>query len=107
MKLKENLGMIRKVRIAGQDIKVKVVDKISKKENYVGMCKNNELEILLSRRSKWGDKINRQNMQEHLLHEIIHRVSRTNDVNLSEAQVRRLGHGLYQVLSDNNIPVGK
>lgn len=102
--------MIKKVRICGQDLKIKVVTLIHegrKNDNYVGLCKNPELEIVLARRSKWGGKYHSSNIAEHLLHEILHRVSNKYEVNLSEKQVLRLGNGLYQVLMDNKLPFTK
>jgi Zn-dependent peptidase ImmA (M78 family) len=87
----------KKLKIAGRtfDVEYFDFDKSVRGNNMDGNCAHNKQHIQI-------DSTNhRQHQESTLLHEIIHLVSNSMNMDLKEEQVAQLETGLYQVLNDN------
>jgi len=90
-----------KIKVAGHYYDVKFKDKWLSKREIVGRFDNDAKKILLCKYYK-GTKRAKSEIEQTLVHEIIHSVDRHyNHSSLSEKETERLSQGLYQVLKDN------
>ena len=93
------------VRIAGHDYRVKY-PYLFKKYEWSAEVNHNRHEIKIASHASKTEKKARSEVEESLLHEILHTVNcRYLPVKqrLCEAQIHQMSQGLYQVLKDNKI----
>lgn len=81
----------KKVRIVGKTYKIVA----KKKLRLYGHCSNHRMKIKVETRNA------REQVQDTLLHEILHALSFNLKLKLKERQVHPLAAGLLQVLWDN------
>jgi len=96
------MKFLKKIKIAGHEYKIIYPCNSITKDGAVGTASHDFDEIKIC--EKYKNKRARVNseIEETLLHEILHCVDRTyNNAMLSENQINRLSQGLYQVLKDN------
>lgn len=91
-----------KLKVAGHYYKIIFDDNGLSKKQLVGHSSNDFKEIKLCRYYKSKRARAKSEVEETLMHEIIHVIDRHyNNDSLSEKAVDRLSNGLYQVLKDN------
>ena len=84
----------RKVRILGQIYTVQYKDEM---EGDMGECDyvNNRITLLKG--------MSEEKLMQTFLHEIVHAIEKSMNLNLKEQQVDNISLGLYQILKENNI----
>lgn len=91
-----------KIKVAGHWYKVKWDDKGLIKERLIGSTNNDFKEIRLCKHYKSKRARAKSEIEETLMHEIVHAVDKNyNNNSLTEKALNRLSQGLYQVLVDN------
>ncbi|TET08499.1 MAG: hypothetical protein E3J83_03370 [Candidatus Atribacteria bacterium] len=91
----------KKIKVAGHYYDIIWDNEGLSNKNLVGEADHSKNIIFLATKYK-GKKINKTNIEETLLHEILHAVDANyNGGGLREDDVSRLSVGLYQVLKDN------
>jgi hypothetical protein len=97
-----------KVKIAGYDYRVKYPYTF-KNYKLAAEVNHDKHEIMIASHSSKTEKKARSEIEQSLLHEIVHAVNtrylpRKN--RLYEGQVEQISEGLYQVLKDNKLTFG-
>ncbi len=91
-----------KIKVAGHWYKIIFDDKGLAKKHLVGRSDNDFKEIRLCKYYKSSRARAKSEIEETLMHEIIHTVDRHyNNDSLPEKTISRLSQDLYQVLKDN------
>lgn len=91
-----------KIKVAGHEYKIKWDTKRLAREGFVGEADHNKDIIYLSKEFPLGEARAKSEIEETLLHEILHTIDTNyNNKSLDEKEITRLAIGLYQVLKDN------
>lgn len=96
-----------KIRVGAINYTVKCADNDGfDHDSHVGSTDLYKSEVLLRCKSRSGDELGKNYLEEVFLHELIHCINNqylTGQRQLSEDQVDQVAKGLHQVLKDNNI----
>ena len=88
-----------KIKICGLDYKIKFEKNMHAIDGLAGEHLTNTQVIRLQK-----DDYCRQRIEQVFIHELVHAIDvQFNNNSLEEDEVKRIGNGLYQVLSDNNL----
>lgn len=93
-----------KIKIGGHLYKVIFPYTFIERHDIDGLVDQDTLEIRLSGGDGTGQKLAKSKIEEHFFHEIIHGIDDVYNANgLDEPTIKRLGQGLYQVLTDSDL----
>jgi hypothetical protein len=81
----------KKIRVIGKDYKVISTNRIE----HFGECCHGKLKIKINRRQ------DKQQLKDTVVHEILHAIDYSMQLDLEEHQVHTMATGLHAVLSDN------
>jgi hypothetical protein len=93
--LKFNFKGKDKINVLGQKLKIVYLKKENKENRDMGLLDAKEGKIYLS------TKMNKNAIEETLLHEIIHALAQKLGIKLSERKVVALSSGLYSFFKSN------
>lgn len=87
--------MIKKIKLLGKTIDINYVHDVNVSRTVLGLSCTGDSSITISANQT------EENIEETLLHEIIHMVSNSLAIELNENQVTQVSAGLYSVYKEN------
>lgn len=94
----------KKIKVAGLEYNVSTNVKFTQNADLCGQCDHQAQEIRIAGKTSTNVNRKRDSVEETFIHEMLHAIDRNyNNSQLKEAQVTRLGTGLYQTLKDSKM----